>query len=953
MHAEAKRRPAPAWLRMTRIAVLTALGIVVVFGYQLARLYTDWVWFREVGRPTVYTTILGARLTLFFGFGLLFFAFFYFNVWLAGRLNARKARPQYMDPEREIYAQIARAATRWLGVGGAVFFAFLVGGNASTHWSEYMQFTRAENFGVTDPVFGHDVGFYTFRLPFLGFLQGWMLFTLGAAAIGAAIIHYGERAADFVGGSLAAIAPAVRKHLLTLAALFAFVFAWGHWLARYDVLWSNNGAFVGAGYTDIHARVPAQIVQAFLMILVGVLCMVNASKGRAFFLPAIGIGAWFVGSLLMVSVWPSFVQRFRVVPNQFTAEKAYIERDLKFTRQAYGLDKVTEQSVSSVANLRATDLASNQETIDNIRLWDWPQLGAVYEAKQALRQYYRFRLPEFASFTTGDFNIDVDRYQLGKEYRQVMVSPRELYPEGLPTQARTWINLRLQYTHGYGIVMSPVNRVDDEGLPEYFMGQIPVESRRPELALERPQIYYGELAQDYVFINSKQDELDYPGPEGNVTTRYVGKGGAKLGGYLNRLMWATRLGDANVLLSNDLTAQSRIMFRRNIRERVQTLAPWLNWDNDPYIVLHNGRLVWILDGYTVSDRYPYSRQSEVGTGSTLVTQSFNYIRNSVKAVVDAYDGTVTFYSVDDADPVLRLWRKAFPNLVAPLSAMPSDLRAHLRYPEDMFRIQRDIYTVYHMTDARMYYGKEDQWEVPPDPGATQEDGVGSVGRMTPYYVNMRLPGAPRTEFLLMTPFTPTRTQNMSGWMCAKCDPDDYGQLFVYRFPKGVNVNGPQQIMAQINSQEDISRTITLLGQRGSRVIWGNLLAIPIGRSLLYALPLYIQAAGPGAASIPEINQVVLATGDRIVMRPTLEEAVAALGSGAGKGRSGAIGQASRPDDVTTRASVAPSGPATRGDLIQRASEAYQRARAQQKEYDAALEDLGRALKALESGSSGP
>lgn len=951
MSVEGARRPAPMWLRITRIVFLSVVAIAIVFGYQLARLYTDWAWFGEIGHPGVFATILGARLSLFFGFGVLFFLVFYFNVWLAGRINAQKARPRYMDPEREIYAQIARAATRWLGVGGAIFLAFLVGGNASVHWSEYLQYTRSVPFGVKDPVFGRDIGFYVFRLPFLGFLQSWLLFTFGAAAIGAAIIHYGERAADFVGGSLAAIAPSVRKHLLTLAALFAFVFAWGHWLARYDVLWSNNGAFVGAGYTDVNARVPGQVIQTILMLAVGVLCLINTRKGRPFVLPGVGLIVWFAGSFLAVSVWPGFVQRFRVVPNQFTAERPYIERDITFTRRAYGLDKVKEEAVPTVADLTADTLAANQETIQNIRLWDWPQLGAVYEAKQALRQYYRFRLPEFASFTTGEFNIDVDRYRLGNENRQVMISPRELYTDGLPPQARTWVNMRLQYTHGYGVVMSPVNRVDTEGLPEYFMGQIPVETDKPELKLQRPQVYYGELARDYVFVNTKQDELDYPAPEGNVLTRYAGKGGTRLGGLLSRTIWTMRLGDTNMLLSSDLTADSRILFRRNIRERVQTLAPWLNWDNDPYIVVHDGGLVWIMDGYTVTDRYPYARQSEVGTESPLVTQQFNYIRNSVKAVVDAYDGTVTFYAMDDDEPILKLWRKVFPGLVKPQSEMPDTLRAHLRYPEDMFRIQRDIYTVYHMTDPRIYYGKEDQWDVPPDPGQAHEETGGGVRRMTPYYVNMRLPGMRHTEFILMTPFTPSRTQNMSGWMCGKCDPEDYGQLFVYRFPKGVNVNGPQQIMAQINAQEDISRTITLLGQRGSRVIWGNLLAIPVGRSLLYALPLYVQASG--GATIPEINQVVLATGDRIVMRPTLEEAVAALGAGHGRRRAESAAQEASAAAGTSALPPTGARPSTPRDLLQRATQAYERARAKQRDYDAALDDLGKALKELEQRTAGP
>lgn len=945
MEIEGRRRRTPAWLRTLRIAFLIAVAILILFGYQLARLYTDWAWFGELNRRAVFSTILGTRLILFFGFGLLFFLVFYFNVWLASRINASAARPRFMDPEREVYAQVARSAARWLGVGGAIFVAFLVGGNASTHWPEYIQFIHAQRFGVREPVFGLDVGFYVFRLPFLGYLQSLLLFTLGAATIGAAIIHYGERAADFVGGSLARVPQGVRKHLLWLGALFFTVWAWGHWLARYDVLWSNNGAFVGAGYTDVHARIPGQVVQTVLMLLVAVFCAINTTRGRAFALPVYGLVLWGVGSLVMVGVWPGLVQRLRVVPNQFTAEKPFIERDIAFTRKAYNLETVKEKSIPAVEIVSARDMAEDRETIENIRLWDWPQLGAVFEAKQALKTYYRFRLPEFASFTTADFNIDVDRYPIEGVARQVMVAPRELYSEGLPQQARTWVNLRLQYTHGYGLVMSPVNRVDPEGLPEYYLGQLPVVSTRPELEVERPQIYYGELAREYVIVASRQDELDYPSPEGNKLTRYNGRGGTRIGGSFSRFVWSVRLGDANLLLSSDLTSESRIMFRRNIRERVQTLAPFLNWDNDPYIVLHDGRLVWIMDGYTVTDRYPYSRQTEVGMGEYAAVQSFNYIRNSVKAVVDAYDGTVTFYAADPSDPVLKLWSRAFPSLFTPLEKMPASLRSHLRYPEDLFRIQRDIYTIYHMTDARTYYGKEDQWEVPRDPGATGEDGVAEPGRMTPYYVNMRLPGSDRTEFILMTPFTPLRTQNMSGWMCAKCDPQDYGELLVYKYPKGTNINGPQQIMAQINSQEEISKIVTLLGQRGSRVIWGNLLAIPVGQGILYALPLYVQAAGTGAATIPEISQVVLATGDRIVMRPTLEEAVAALGGPGGAPRGSTQGRESMP-----RATVAAPRPTQSGaptDALTRARQALERARQQQREYEAALEELSKALDELQ------
>lgn len=944
MTRQAKGRHTPGWLRALRIAFIVALAIAILFGHQLARLYTDWAWFGELGRQDVFATILTARLTLFFGMGLLFFVVFYFNVWLAGKINATAQRPRFMDPEREVYAQMARAAARWLGVGGAIVLAFLVGGNASTHWSEYVQFTRSVPFGVRDPVFGQDVGFYAFRLPFLGYLQGLLLFIIGASIVGAGLIHYGERAADFVGGSWSRVHSGVRKHLLWLAGAFAAVWAWGHWLARYDVLWANNGAFIGAGYTDIHARIPGQIVQTVLMLLVAVLCFVNTTRGRPFALPLYGLALWAVGSFLFTAVWPGLVQRFKVVPNQFTVEQRFIKRDIEFTRRAYALDSVHEKTIPAVEVVTAKELEEDEETIDNIRLWDWPQLGAIFEAKQALKTYYRFRLPEFASFTTADFNIDVDRYTLDGTARQVMLAPRELYPEGLPPQARTWVNLRLQYTHGYGVVMSPVNRVDPDGMPEYYMGQMPVVSKKPELKLDRPQIYYGELTNETVIVGSRQDELDYPSPEGNKLTRYSGKGGVRLGGSLNRFLWFVRLGDTNMLLSSDLNADSKVLFRRNIRERVQTVAPFLNWDNDPYIVVHDGKLVWIMDGYTVTDRYPYSRQTQVGMGRFAAVQSFNYIRNSVKAVVDAYDGTVTFYAADPDDPVLKLWMRVFPGLVEPLSKMPDGLRAHLRYPEDLFRIQRDIYTVYHMTDPRAYYGKEDQWDVPPDPGSIGEDGTDRPARMSPYYVNIRLPGASKTEFLLMTPFTPLRTQNMSGWMCAKCDPDEYGKLYVYRYPKGTNVNGPQQIMAQINAQQDISKVVTLLGQRGSRVIWGNLLAIPVGRGILYVIPLYVQAAGPGAAPIPEISQVVLASGDRIVMRPTLEEAVAALGTEVRTPR----GSVDRGTQAAAPAVESRESPAPRQeDAVTRAKRAYERARALQREYGAALDELGRALEEIE------
>ncbi|MCC6728329.1 MAG: UPF0182 family protein [Chthonomonadales bacterium] len=943
-----------AWARVARVVLAVVVLLVVLFGYQTIRLYTDWLWFRELGRASVFSGIVGARLLLFLGFGALFFVICYFNLWLAARLGAGRARPRFVDSEREEMSAAARKAARLAAVAGAVVLAFLVGGNAATHWPDYLLFTRAGRFGQTDPVFGADIGFFVFRLPFLSYLQGWFVFAAICAAIGAALIHFSEGAVDFIAGSVPTFAQYVRRHILVLLGFIALFAAWGHWLGRYEILFRDNGAFFGAGYTDVHARLPGAYVQTALMLLVAVLCWVNVRAGRAFRLPALGLALWAVGSLLVVAVYPGFVQRFRVVPNQFNAERPYITRDIEMTRRAYGLDRVREVPAKDAGALTAADLRSNQATIGNVRLWDWPQLGAVYEAKQALWPYYRFRLPGSATTNGGDFNLDVDRYHLNGDYRQVMLGARELYTEGLPPQAQTWVNLRLQYTHGYGVVMSPVNRVRSDGLPDYFLGEIPIRSTQPDLKVARPEIYYGELTTDYVFVHTRQDEFDYPSADGNQRTRYAGAGGAPLSGALARLAWSVRLGDTNMLLSSDLTSGSRIMFRRNIRERVQTLAPFLNWDNDPYLVVDGGRLVWMLDAYTVTDRYPYSRPFSAGTGYAQVEQTFNYIRNSVKAVVDAYDGTVTLYVADPADPLVKAWSRIFPSLFTPISRMSDSLRAHLRYPEDLFRIQRDIYTVYHITDPSVYYGKQDQWAVPMDPTPTAED-LGPARRMMPYYVVMRLPGEASEEFLMMTPFTPLGNKNMAAWMCAKCDPQDYGQLLVYRFPKGSNVNGPQQIMSQVNAEEVISKSVSLLNTEGSRVIWGNLLVIPVEQSLLYVVPLYVQAASAGSQIIPEIKQVIVASDDQVVMRQTLDRAIADLGSGssmAAAGGQGAVGgvEAHSPEEAGSTPAL-PAG--SQAELVDRAAAAYQRARQKEREYRSALDDLGRILGELQRSAAGP
>ncbi len=938
-----------------RYFVLAIIVLALLFGYQASALYTDWLWFQELRQPEVFSTRILASIKLFLGFGLLFFIVFYFNLWLAQSLNSQYVPPLGLGDGRAYLGQVARKLTRGISLGASVLLAVVMGANAAAHWDSYLQFTHGGTFGVADPIFNQDVGYYVFRLPFISYLLSFALITLGITAAGVAAVYYSARAVEFLANTVPTLEVYVRRHILAVLGIFAFFYALDYWLARYDLLYSDNGVFFGAGYTDVHIRLPAIVLQMAAMLLTSGLCFLNIWKGRPFRLPLVGLALWAIVSGLGMGVLPGITQRFTVIPNQFNMEKPYIAHDLKFTQRAYGVDRVVEKPFEASGNLTAATVASDRPTIDNIRLWDWPQLGMVYTAKQALKTYYRFSLPASAMNTSGGYNIDVDRYRVRGRYRQVMLAARELYTAGLPESAQTWQNQHLQYTHGYGAVMSPVDRVDAEGLPEYLLGQIPVRAASPELNIERPQIYFGELTNDYVFAGTQQTEFDYPSGEGSKETHYTGAGGIPLGGELARFAWSIRLADANMLLSSDLKADSRILFRRNVRDRVQSLAPFLAWDNDPYLVVDRGRLFWLLDGYTLTGRYPYAKPYGGSSVAGEDSQDFNYIRNAVKAVVDAYDGTVTLYVADKADPIARTWGRIFPGLLQPLDKMPESLRAHIRYPEDLFRIQRDVYRLYHITDPRVYYGKEDAWEVPVDPTPPGEGSFtqgAQQSRMLPYYVIMRLPGEQREEFLMMTPFTPLNAQNIAAWMCAKCDPDDYGQLFVYRFPRGSNINGPGQIIAQIKSQPEVSQYQTLMGQQGSRLSFGNLLVIPIDATLLYAVPVYIQASGAGSATIPQIKQVILATGDKVVMRSTLDQAVVALVGGgdevAEQNQTGA-----RPTNQTTQTGARSTAPKSIPDLLKRASQAYQGARQKQQEYNKSLDDLGAALRDLQQSLSKP
>src|SRR3989454_2243193 len=612
-----------------------------------------------------------------------------------------------------------------------------------------------------------------------------------------------------------------------------------------DPLFDRDVAF-GAGYSDVHAQLPVQKALLVLAGLVAVLCLVTIRLRS--WRPLLWSVAALVGvAILGGVVYPGGIQRYQVSPNEIVKEKPYIDFNIRYTRLAYGLDNIEEREFPAEQTLTLQDLRKNEATLKNIRLWDTRPVLATYSQLQEIRRYYKFT------------DIDIDRYRINGEYRQVTLSARELSAKDLPS--RIWINERLTYTHGYGAVVSPVNRVTREGLPEFWIKDIPP-AASSDLRISRPELYFSELATDYVFVKTQAKEFDYPSGDQNVYTTYAGQGGIPLGSFWRKTLFAARLGDLKLLLSNDLTLGSRVLLYRNIRERVQRIAPFFRYDDDPYMVISAaGRIVWLLDGYTVTDRFPYSAPTR-GLG--------NYVRNAVKVTVDAYDGAVRFYVADPTDPLIRTIARIFPGLLQPLDAMPADLRAHIRYPEGLFRVQAGMYAVYHMRDTQVFYNKEDLWSVP----VRSVDGRERA--MEPYYLILRLPGEPKEEFVLLIPFNPSKKDNLSAWLAARSDPPHYGKLVVYNFPKQKLIYGPRQIEARIDQDSFISQQLSLWNQRGSQVIRGNLLVIPIERSLVYVEPLYIAAE---KGQLPELKRVIVGFGDRIAMEETLDGAIARVFGG--------------------------------------------------------------------------
>lgn len=830
-------------------------ALLLLFGSAFVGLWTDWLWFKDLGFATIFSTILWTRVKIGILFGVLFFAIIYSNLWYARRIAPP---PSPAGIEQQLIERLGSLARRGIGIlifAGSVVISAMVGFEAATHWYEWLMYMHSVPFGTNDPVFARDIGFYVFKLPLLTYLYHWMFFAVAAAAVASAGLHYADEAIEYFGNRLQ-FAPKVKPHLAILVAIMFFLKAWGYRLSAYGLMSGQGNLFDGPGFTDAHVRIPIFTVLAVISIIAGILVLVNITRRGIG--PAIAGLVLLVGaSLILGAAYPAIVQNYSVMPNQLVKETPYIRRAIKATRDAYGLSGVAARQFAAEGTLTPQQVEANSTTIENIRLWDKEHLLQAYSQIQTLQQYYEFA------------DVDIDRYWLKEKgsseesYRQVWLAAREL---SLPEDSRTWINLHLQYTHGYGIVMSPVNAVSAEGMPQFFVKDIPPITD-VDLMLKRMQIYFGEQTNEYAFVKTSADEFDYPNRESKKPYRYEAKGGIGAGGFFRKLLLALRFSDVNIMFNDQIKSDSRILFRREVGERIQTLMPFLYFDKDPYLVTVNGDLYWMRDGYTISDAYPYSRHF----GNEGV--SLNYMRNSVKVVVDAYSGEVHAYIIQKPvkDPIIVAYSRAFPGIFQPISEMPKALYAHIRYPEGLFAVQTSVYRKYHMSDPREFYNSSDLWDIPMRPVLAKAGESRTEELMEPYYVIMKLPNGTQEEFILMTPYKRAGKQNMVAWMCAKCDPADYGRLVLFKFPQDKNVYGPEQIAGRIDQDSVISPQISLWNQEGSNVGTGNLLVVPIDNSLLYVMPIYLVSSG---TKIPELKRVIVALGYNIAMEPTLEEALA-------------------------------------------------------------------------------
>jgi len=842
---------------------LAAIVIVALVVLGLAdQFFVDLLWFHSLGYGRVFTTMIGAEIAIFAAIWLAAFIAIGASGFAAVALSRDRdrlhvvRRPDEMTevnlPEL-IRALGERVPWRLLVAGVSAALAIFVAQGEASGWDTYLKALYSVPVGITEPALGNDVGFYLFTLPLLEDLRDLLLLVIFLAAAVAVGVYWARGSLDFR-ESPPRITPGAAAHLSVLLGIFFLQRAMNYWLGRFGLLLHTNGVVFGLRYVDRILWQPGLWLLVALAVAGAALCFSNVGEGgiRRPILAAVAV----FGSALVLNLIQPIVERLWVKPDELHVERPYLERNIAATRHAYQVDGVDVKPFGGRGTLTLAAMKQDSPTVDNIRLWDPRPLIATYRQLQEIRLYYDFR------------DVDIDRYLIGGKYTEVMLSARELNVDQLPENAQTWVNAHLKFTHGAGIAMSPVNAKDAEGLPIFYIKDIPPRSD-VGLKITQPAIYFGEERDNYNLVNSATPEFDYPRGTDNAFAFYTGKGGVPIAGFLRRLLFSYYYKDINLLVTDNIVAKTKIMFRRNLSDRVSTLAPFLNLDHDPYPVIHDGRIVWIQDAYTTSDHYPYSQRNpyQFSADSPSV---INYIRNSVKVVIDAVDGTTEFYVADPEDPIIRTWAKIFPVLFKPLAAMPSDIRAHIRYPEDFFLVQADIYRTYHMTDPQVFYNREDLWGFP------RENYSGQTVQMQPYYVVMRLPGEPHEEYILMLPMVPSGRDNMISWLAARCDGADYGHLFEFSFSKDRLFYGPYQIQARINQSPDISRQLSLWNQMGSKVLLGNLLVIPIQDSLLYVEPLYIRAEN---GQLPEMQRVIASYSDRTVMGDTLQSTLEALFTG--------------------------------------------------------------------------
>jgi len=839
----------PRWrpLKFIIPAAVVLIALVVFIPGWIQK----WLWMRQLGYAGVFWTTWSIRWELFAAAFVVALLYLGINLRLAQRNGAAFTGGKFRSPSTiaaELGIQVSPRALKLATAGIAVIAALGFAAIFYAQWDTYLRFRYGGSFGLSDPLFGADTGFYLFRLPFYELLQG-ALTALTFITLLAVIGFYayfgllrlprnrqtGDRSAKTV------------PHLSILSVVLVASWGWGFYLDHFELLYSTQGVVYGAGYTADHVTRVAYWIMAGAAAALCALLVLNVLRPR-FRAVMVGAGAYAALYIFAVMLLPALFQRFAVQPNELTLETPYLKNNIEFTRKAYGLDAIQETSYPALADLTADVIARNQDTIQNVRLWDWRPLLQMYQQAQEIRLYYQF------------YHADVDRYHLPDGYHQVMLSARELSAE-LPAEAQTWVNQKLQFTHGYGLVMSFVSKTIGGGFPEYVLENIPPESAYG-LSVNQPSIYYGESMPGYRIVATGVKEFDYPKGNQNVYTRYNGTGGIALDSLWKRLLFTWTQADINILFTTYLRPESKIQIWRQVKDRVEQVAPFLRLDQDPYAVVSEGKQYWIQDAYTVSDHYPYSTPH-----AAPFDQGLNYIRNSVKAVVDMYDGTVQFYAMNPNDPVLAVYRRAFPGVFKDLNQLSPDLKAHLRYPEDLFSIQADQYTTFHMTVPQVYYNREDLWVLP------NEAYAGKVAPMKPYYILMKLPGSDQLEYLLMTPFTPQKRNNMISWMAARCDFPEYGKMLFYQLPKEKLIYGPMQIEAMIDQNTTISQQLSLWDQKGSRVIRGNLIAVPIENSFLYVVPVYLTAEG---TDFPQLKRVIVISGDKVAMEPTLDEAIQAV-----------------------------------------------------------------------------